>query len=77
MMPPATTPTVGEARHRAQGQGRGYGRGWPAGHARNGRQAQTIPDSWKAWLSQNNAVVMTVLFLIFAVVLIGKGIAGI
>jgi hypothetical protein len=29
------------------------------------------------WLGQNNAVVMTVLFLIFAVVLIGKGIAGI
>ena len=25
MMPPATTPTVGEARHRTQGQGRGYG----------------------------------------------------
>ena len=25
MMPPATTPTVGEARHRAQGQARGYG----------------------------------------------------
>jgi hypothetical protein len=25
MMPPTTTPTVGEARHRAQGQGRGYG----------------------------------------------------
>jgi hypothetical protein len=40
-------------------------------------KAQTILDSWKAWLGQNNAVVMTVLFLIFAVVLIGKGIAGI
>ena len=25
MMPPATTPTAGEARHRAEGQGRGYG----------------------------------------------------
>jgi len=24
-MPPATTPTAGEARHRAEGQGRGYG----------------------------------------------------
>ncbi len=42
-----------------------------------GEKAQTILDSWKAWLGQNNAVVMTVLFLIFAVVLIGKGIAGI
>ena len=42
-----------------------------------GEKAQTILDSWKAWLGQNNAVVMTILFLIFAVVLIGKGIAGI
>ena len=42
-----------------------------------GEKAQPILDSWKAWLGQNNAVVMTVLFLIFAVVLIGKGIAGI
>ena len=42
-----------------------------------GEKAQTILDSWKAWLGQNNAVVMSVLFLIFAVVLIGKGIAGI
>jgi hypothetical protein len=25
MMPPSTTPTVGEARHRAEGQGHGYG----------------------------------------------------
>ncbi len=42
-----------------------------------GEKAQKILDSWKAWLGQNNAVVMSVLFLIFAVVLIGKGIAGI
>jgi hypothetical protein len=42
-----------------------------------GGKAQTILDSWKAWLGQNNAVMMTVLFLIFAAVLIGKGIAGI
>lgn len=42
-----------------------------------GEKAQPILDSWKAWLGQNNAVVMSVLFLIFAVVLIGKGIAGI
>jgi hypothetical protein len=42
-----------------------------------GEKAQAILDSWTAWLGQNNAVVMTVLFLIFAVVLIGKGIAGI
>ena len=42
-----------------------------------GEKAQKILDGWKAWLGQNNAVVMSVLFLIFAVVLIGKGIAGI
>ncbi len=42
-----------------------------------GEKAQTILDSWKAWLGQSNAVVMTVLSLIFVVVLIGKGIAGI
>lgn len=39
-------------------------------------KAQPILDSWKAWLSQNNATVMAVLFLVFAVVLIGKGIAA-
>ena len=42
-----------------------------------GEKAQPILDEWKAWLGQNNAVVMSVLFLVFAVVLIGKGIAGI
>ena len=41
-----------------------------------GAKAQPILDSWKAWLSQNNATVMAVLFLVFAVVLIGKGIAA-
>ena len=41
-----------------------------------GDKAQPILDSWKAWLGQNNATVMAVLFLVFAVVLIGKGIAG-
>jgi Sap, sulfolipid-1-addressing protein len=39
-------------------------------------KAQPILDSWKTWLGQNNATVMAVLFLVFAVVLIGKGIAA-
>jgi hypothetical protein len=39
-------------------------------------RAQPILDTWKAWLGQNNATVMAVLFLVFAVVLIGKGIAA-
>jgi len=41
-----------------------------------GSRATGILDSWKAWLAQNNSAVMAVLFLVFAVVLIGKGIAG-
>jgi Sap-like sulfolipid-1-addressing protein len=39
-------------------------------------KAQPILNGWKAWLGQNNATVMAVLFLVFAVVLIGKGIAA-
>jgi hypothetical protein len=42
-----------------------------------GDRAQGILDSWKSWLGQNNATVMAVLFLVFAVVLIGKGVAGV
>jgi Sap, sulfolipid-1-addressing protein len=41
-----------------------------------GGKAQAILDSWKSWLAQNNQTVMAVLFLVFAVVLIGKGIAA-
>ena len=41
-----------------------------------GDKAQPILNSWKAWLGQNNATVMAVLFLVFAVVLFGKGIAA-
>lgn len=36
--------------------------------------AQPILDGWKAWLGQNNATVMAVLFLVFGVVLISQGI---
>ena len=39
-------------------------------------RAQPILDTWKAWLSQNNATVRAVLFLDFGAVLIGKGIAA-
>ena len=35
--------------------------------------AQTILNDWKTWLAQNNAAVMSVLFLVFGVVLLGRG----
>jgi threonine/homoserine/homoserine lactone efflux protein len=38
-----------------------------------GDNARHHLDSWKAWLSQNNAAVMAVLFLVFGVLLVGKG----
>jgi hypothetical protein len=41
-----------------------------------GERAGAILDGWKTWLGRNNAAVMSVLFLVFAVVLIGRGIAG-
>ncbi len=41
-----------------------------------GSKSTAVLDEWKVWLSQNNAVVMAVLFTIFAAVLIGKGIVG-
>ncbi|HEY4946485.1 MAG TPA: GAP family protein [Acidimicrobiales bacterium] len=39
-------------------------------------KAQEVLDGWRSWLGRNNGVVLAVLFLIFGVVLIGKGIAG-
>lgn len=39
-------------------------------------KSQGILEGWKDWLGQNNAVVMAVLFVVFGVVLIGKGVAG-
>ncbi len=42
-----------------------------------GDRAHDILDGWRTWLGQNNATVMAVLFLVFAVVLIGKGVAGV
>jgi hypothetical protein len=42
-----------------------------------GDKAHGILEAWKAWLGQNNATVLAVLFLVFAVVLIGKGIGSV
>ena len=39
-----------------------------------GDRSHEVLDGWRAWLGQNNATVMAVLFLIFGVVLIGQGI---
>lgn len=42
-----------------------------------GDRSKKILDGWKAWLGHNSATVMSVLFLIFGVVLIGQGIGGV
>jgi len=39
------------------------------------RSARVL-DGWKTWLQANNSAVMIVLFVVFGVVLLGKGIAG-
>jgi len=39
-------------------------------------KAERVLEGWKTWLTANNAAVMAVLFLVFGVVLIGKGING-
>lgn len=41
-----------------------------------GESARQTLDGWKAWLSEHNAVVMTVLLLVMGVVLAGKGLGG-
>ena len=41
-----------------------------------GDKAGHILDGWKTWLAANNATVMVVLFLVFGVSLVGKGIGG-
>jgi hypothetical protein len=41
-----------------------------------GARAQEVLEGWKTWLGRNNAVVMTVLFLVFGVVLVGQGVAA-
>ncbi len=42
-----------------------------------GNRAAEVLQGWNIWLKQNNATVMSVLFLVFGVVLIGQGVAGI
>jgi hypothetical protein len=39
-------------------------------------KAARVLDSWKTWLQANNSTVMIVLFVVFGVVLLGKGIGG-
>ncbi|MGZ6563348.1 MAG: GAP family protein [Solirubrobacteraceae bacterium] len=41
-----------------------------------GQRATAILGGWRTWLADNNATVMSVLLLVFAVVLIGQGISG-
>ncbi len=41
-----------------------------------GERARPVLTSWREWLEQNNATVLAVIFLVFGVVLIGRGIAG-
>jgi len=41
-----------------------------------GPRATEILGGWRTWLADNNATVMSVLLLVFAVVLIGQGITG-
>lgn len=41
-----------------------------------GDRSRGTLDSWRSWLTQNNATVMAVLFLVFGVVLIGQGIGA-
>lgn len=42
-----------------------------------GARAHHVLDGWKTWLTQNNASIMSVLFFIFGMVLIGQGIQGV
>jgi len=41
-----------------------------------GDRSHEVLDGWRTWLGRNNATVMSVLFLIFGVVLIGQGIGA-
>jgi len=41
-----------------------------------GARAHDVLEGWNVWLRHNNAIVMSILFVVFGVVLIGQGIAG-
>lgn len=41
-----------------------------------GAKAAGILEGWRTWLAGNNAAIMFVLFLVFGVLLVGQGIAG-
>ena len=41
-----------------------------------GDKAEETLKGWRAWLSANSATVMFILFLVFGMVLLGKGIGG-
>jgi hypothetical protein len=41
-----------------------------------GPKAAAILEGWRTWLAGNNAAIMLVLFLVFGVLLVGQGIAG-
>ena len=41
-----------------------------------GAGAKQTLDGWKAWLLANNSAIMTVLFVVLGIVLIGQGIAA-
>jgi hypothetical protein len=41
-----------------------------------GERAAALLDGWKSWLTEHNAAVMAVLFLVFGAVLIGEGLRG-
>jgi hypothetical protein len=42
-----------------------------------GQRSKGVLDGWKAWLARNNATMLAVIFLLFGVILIGKGIGGV
>jgi cytochrome c biogenesis protein CcdA len=41
-----------------------------------GDRSQAVLERWQSWLGQHNATVMSILFLVFGVVLMGQAIAA-